>query len=423
MARFASFYIIKILIKVHMKNKIELYAEKKDVFAQMQDLNKRAKDEQRELKADEKAQFDKLDLRMDEIIADIERQTKFEERSKQEAANNFAQRKETPKRDEVAFRTEAYTKMLRYGYNGLNAEERNAIEKRGTDTQITTTDSLGGYTVPEGFGDEIIKSMAHYSGVLEAAKIIRTNSGNPLPFPTSDQTAVKGKRIGEGVAQAVLDVTFGTKVLNSYIYTSDIIKWSYALAQDSAFDVGAETNQIAAERLGRILNEEMTTGTGSSQPNGVVTAAGAGHTAAATNAITSAELLELIYSVDRDYRRNGSFMLADATVKAIRQLEIGSADSRPLWQPSLRDGEPDTIHGYKYYVNNDMDNVGSGVSSVVALFGDFSKYCVRMSKDLTLKPLFERYADEMVVAYFMYCRADGELMDAAAIKKLALAAS
>jgi HK97 family phage major capsid protein len=116
-------------------------------------------------------------------------------------------------------------------------------------------------------------------------------------------------------------------------------------------------------------------------------------------------------------------MLNDSTVKAIRQLEIGSADSRPLWQPSLRDGEPDTIHGYKYYVNNDMDNVGSGVSSVVALFGDFSKYCVRMSKDLTLKPLFERYADEMVVAYFMYCRADGELMDAAAIKKLALAAS
>jgi len=406
-----------------MKSKLDLYAEKKDVFAQMSDLNKRAKNENRDLNADEKVQFDKLDARMDEVIASIERQTKFEARAKAEAAANFDNKQVEAKAPTKEARTAAFTKMLRFGEKALNQEERNLLEKRGTDTQVTTTDSLGGYTVPEGFGDEIIKSMAHYSGVLEAARIIRTNSGNPLPYPTSDQTAVKGKRIGEGTAQAVLDVTFGTKVLNSYIYTSDIIKWSYALVQDSAFDVGAETNMIAAERLGRILNEELTTGTGSSQPNGVVTAAGAGHTAAATNAITSAELLELIYSVDRNYRVNGSLMLADATVKAIRQLEIGSADSRPLWQPSLRDGEPDTIHGYRYFVNNDMDNVASGVSSDVVLFGDFSKYIVRMSQDFTLKPLFERYADEMVQAYFMYCRVDGELMDAAAVKKLTLAAS
>lgn len=404
-----------------MKNKIELYAEKKDIFAQMTDLNNRAKAEAREFKSDELEQYNKLDARMDSLIAEIDRQTKFEERAKLEAKSDFEQKQPEAKKPQN--RTEAFTKMLRFGSNALTRDERVALEKRGTSTQITTTDSLGGYVVPEGFGDEIIKSLAHYSGVLEAAKILRTEGGNPLPYPTSDQTAVKGKRIGEGVAQAVLDVTYGVKTLNAYTYTSDIIKWSYALAQDSAFDIGAETNALAAERLGRILNEELTTGTGSSQPNGVVTASSVGKVAAATDAITSSELLDLIYSVDRSYRMNGSLMLNDSTVKAIRQLEIGSADSRPLWQPSLRDGEPDTIHGYKYYVNNDMDGLGDGVNSNVVLFGDFDKYIVRMAQDFTLKPLFERYADEMVVAYFMYCRADGELIDTAAIKKLALAAA
>ena len=403
-----------------MKNKIELYAEKKDIFAQMNDLNARAKSEGRDLAADELEQFDKLDARMDHLISEIDRQTKFEARAKAEAANDFEQKQPAKKQEN---RTEVFEKMLRSGGKNLTRAEQSVLETRGTADQVTTTDSLGGYLVPEGFGDEIIKSLAHYSGVLEAAKILRTASGNPLPFPTSDQTAVKGKRIGEGVAQAVLDVTYGVKTLNSYIYTSDIIKWSYALAQDSAFDIAAETNALAAERLGRILNEELTTGTGSSQPNGVVTASSVGKTATATDAITSSELLDLIYSVDRSYRVNGSLMLNDATVKAIRQLEIGSADSRPLWQPSLRDGEPDTIHGYRYYVNNDMDNLASGVSSDVVLFGDFNKYVVRMSQDMILKPLFERYADEMVVAYFMYCRADGELMYTAAIKKLRLAAS
>jgi len=408
-----------------MKNKIELYAEKKDIFAQMTDLNNRAKSEARELKADELTQYDKLDARMDALISEIDRQSKFEARAKDEAANDFEAKLDVKPKASKEARTAAFTKMLRYGDNQLTREERSLIESRGTATQITTTDALGGYAVPEGFGDEIIRSMAQYSGVLEACKIIRTNSGNPLPYPTSNQTAVKGKRIGEGVAQAVLDITYGTKVLNAYIYTSDIIKWSYALAQDFAFDIPTETNSVAAERLGRILNEELTTGDGSSKPNGIANAAVTGATAAATNAIVATELLDLIFSVDRSYRGmpNAGFMLNDLTLKSIAKLEVGSADSRPLWQPSLRDGEPDTLNGYKYWVNNDMDHIGSGVASDVVLFGDFSKYIVRMSKDFTLKPLFERYADELVVAYFLFCRADGELMDAAAIKALTLAAS
>ena len=403
--------------------KIELYAEKKNVFAQMQDLNKRASNEKRSFSADEKDQWDALNTRMDEVSADIARETQWEERLKEQQAENFQANENSPIKASKEARVSAYKKMLRYGFKQLTKNEQALVEHRGTSTQITTTDGIGGYLVPEGFGNEIVKTMSYHGGMLEAGKVIRTASGNSMPFPTSDQTAVKGRRIGEGIAQNVLDINYLTKNLDAYVYTSDIIKWSYPLIQDSAFDIASETNFEAAARLGRILNEEFTTGTGSSQPNGVVTAAGTGKVAAATDAITSSELLDLIYSVDYEYRRNSAFMLSDNVVKAIRQLEIGSGDSRPLWQPSMRDDEPETIHGYKYFINNDMDNLTSGVNSTVALFGDFQKYYIRLSKDFTLKRLDERYADEMVVAFFMFCRADAELMDTAAIKGLDLAAS
>jgi HK97 family phage major capsid protein len=116
-------------------------------------------------------------------------------------------------------------------------------------------------------------------------------------------------------------------------------------------------------------------------------------------------------------------MMNDATILAIKKLTIGSADDRPLWQPSIRDGEPGTIEGYSYLINNDMATLASGVNSRVMLFGDFSKYAVRVVNNLEIKVLQELYAASRSVGYFGFLRLDGELLDGAAVKHLRLAAS
>ncbi len=392
---------------------------RQDAYVQLTDLNKRAQKEGRDLSADEKDQWNKLNADIDKFTEQkerLERQKELDAQFAEKVERHKPTKKDTPKYRDV------YTKWAQFGNGALSSEERSVIQKRGTNTQVTTTDGLGGYLVPEDFGDEIIKSMAQYSGMVEASRILRTATGAPLPYPTLDETSVKGSRLGEGSSDTVSDMTFGQKTLDAYKYTSGVIKISRELVQDSAFNLDSEVLQVGTDRIGRILNEELTTGDGSSKPNGILNAASVGVTASATDAFTRDEIIDLIHSVDRAYRPNAAFMLNDSVLKEIKKLTVGSADDRPLWQPSIREGAPDQIEGFNYVVNNDMEDL-SAVSNKIFAFGDWSRYYVRIAQDIVLARSTDRYIDEYVVGYFLFLRADGELMDTNAIKTMALAAS
>jgi HK97 family phage major capsid protein len=143
-----------------------------------------------------------------------------------------------------------------------------------------------------------------------------------------------------------------------------------------------------------------------------------GKTAASATAITAAELLDLIHSVDRAYRVGPKvgFMLNDLTLAAIKKLTLGASDATPLWVPSVRDGEPDTIWGHQYWVNNDIDTIATGKKTI--LFGDFSKYLVRKVAGMRMLRMEERYGDFDQIGFVAFMRVDGDLIAAGSIKHL-----
>lgn len=398
----------------------ELLQKRNNLWEQQKDLHKRA-DANGNLPADAQEQWDKMERESAELAKAIERTKKIEAIEAEQAEARSRVITEEPKKEAIT-RAAAFDKWMRK--RELTSEER-AILARGTDTQTTTASEHGGYLVPSEWAPAIEKVMAQYSGMLQASRVIRTNTGGPLYFPVVDETAVLGAKIGEGVQDSVSDVTWSQKQLDAYTYTSNVIKVSYELEQDNAYPLAQHLQELMAERLGRILNQEATVGDGSGDPNGVITASSVGKTAAATNAITRDEILDLIHSVDRVYRGlpNSYLMLHDSTLAAIKKLTVGTGDDRPLWQPSIRDGEPDRIEGIPYIINNDIAELTDGVSSDVMVYGDFSKYVIRMSRDIEVKRLVERYADERVTGWFAFMRFDSELINTSAVKKLRLAAS
>jgi HK97 family phage major capsid protein len=398
----------------------ELLQKRMNLWTQLKQINER-QDDKGNLTSDDQTQWQRLNDEIDNLTKAIERTKQVEQIEAQEAEARAKVETPKAKKAEVS-RAEAFDKWMRR--MELSSEER-SILARGTDTQTTTANEHGGYLVPSEWAPSIEKVMAQYSGMLQASRVIRTNSGGPLYFPVVDETAVMGAKIGEGVADSVSDVTWSQKELNAYTYTSNVIKVSYELEQDNAYPLAQHLQEIMAERLGRILNQEATVGDGTGDPNGVMTASSAGKVASATNAITRDEILDLIHSVDRVYRGtpNSYLMLHDTTLAAIKKLTVGTSDDRPLWQPSIRDGEPDRIEGIPYIVNNDIAELTDGVSSRVMAYGDFSKYVIRMSRDIEVKRLIERYADERVTGWFAFMRFDSELINTSAVKHLALAAS
>lgn len=413
-----------------MSNLRSLYAEKKDVFAGIQDLEKRVAKEGRTFTADESEQWEKQYARMDELVDTIDKLEKTRELEKREAAQQKQAEKtfDNVKGDANEKVVKSFQKYFKEGKHGLSVEDRKILESvtRGTDTQITTTDSLGGFLVPEFWYNEIISFMEHYSGSLEAARlyggIINSNNGGQLNIPTTDDTATKAVLVGEGSSTTVADFTFANKVLNSYTYRT-MAKVSEEQLNDSAYNMIDFLSREFGKRFGRAANESTTTGDGSDKPNGFMSASSAGVTTSATDAFTRQEILNLIESVDRAYRFNAAFQIPDSALFDIRALTIGSADDRPLWQPSIREGEPDRIEGFPYIVNNDIESPDDGAGSKIMAFGDWSYFKIRLIGGQVIKRLDERYAENLEVALLGFQRWDSELIDTNAIKHMITAAS
>lgn len=395
-------------------NSKQLREQRAALIERMDAIVASAQAEGRTLNSEESVSFDKIDAEAIELRNNIERIEKVEA-AKKEIAAKQEERAAAPQKVESRA---AFAKYLRSGMGALNAEERHALELRGTDTQIVGTDSLGGYLVPEDFSN-ILDVASKFTGVVEqVAQVINTNSGALLPYPTVDDTSVSGAILSEATAPAVSDMTFSAVNLNAYNYSSGIVKVSRQLLQDGAFNLDAFLVDALGGRIARGTNASFTTGTGSSQPKGVVTGSAAGKTAASATAITAAELLDLMYSVDPSYRNaaGAGFMMKDSTLAAVRKLGLGSANDFPIFVPAMNPGEKDMLYGKPIHINNDMAAIATTNKTV--LFGDFSKFVVRVAGGLQFLRLDERFADALVVGYIAYKRVDSNILQANAIKHL-----
>lgn len=321
----------------------------------------------------------------------------------------------------------AFWEMIRAGgdVSELSAESRavlrSGVQRLDGETRAqSTTNAAGGYTVPTTLADFIVKSMAAWGPMYDEGicTTINTVSGEQINIPTVDDTTVAAVKTAEGTAltdDGGSDVTFGTKVLNAYIYDTEFVKWSLALAQDSYFNVESLLGELLGERLGRRANTELTTGDGSGDPNGIVTAASIGKVAASATAITADEIIDLFHSVDPAYRMSPKcrFMFKDSTLQAIRKLKDGQ--NNYLWQMGdVRSDVPSVLLGKPYSVNQAMDAIAA--NKKVALFGDFGKYYVRKVGSPIIGVMRERFWPDLGIAGLI--RLDGELGDTAAVKYL-----
>lgn len=387
-----------------------------------------ASDEGRELTAEERSAYDAADAEVDSLTADIERYERSAKRGELGATPALpdapAEHRDAQIPDSEAEYRSAFEAFARRGEEGLTEEQRSllasvALEARA---QGVGTASAGGYMVPPGFRDQIVLTMKDYGSVQSVAQVITTETGTNLQWPTNNDTGNVGALLAENTQISEQDVTIGTASLDAYVYTSKLVRVSWQLLQDSGFDFESFLANRFGERLGRITNQHFTTGTGSAQPDGIVTSAVSGKTAAGVAAITADELIDLEHSVDPAYRRSprAKWMLSDTALASVRKLKDG--DNQYLWVPGLAQGAASTLLGREYVINQDMAVPAAGVKSV--LFGDFFEgYVIRIVKGIEQVRLVERYADYLQTGFFAYERCDGTVQNTAAYKALTQAAS
>jgi HK97 family phage major capsid protein len=261
----------------------------------------------------------------------------------------------------------------------LLAGERRAHSFQFEKRDIAKTSSNA--PVPTSFSDVVIDQARLVGPMLDPSvvTVLNTGSGEDLVLPSLASWSTAGFE-AEAATIDESDPTFGKTTLKAYKYAF-IVQVSQEFLADSNIDVIGFLGQQAGNAIGYAVNDKLTLGTATVEPNGIVTAAAAGVTGGTatatrgTGGFTADDLIDLVYSLDGAARRLPGFgvMANGSSIGAMRKLKTSSGDY--VFVPSIQPGTPDSILGYSLIENPAMASVASGARSVIA--GHFPSYYVR----------------------------------------------
>ena len=398
--------------------------------------------------SDNQEHFDKLNSKLDGLdetsrrdveIADREKKVlereleKMEaEKARQDRGRTFAATAEdrAPKEDDFNAALHAWALRAQRPDAELTQDQMDACHRSGVNPSsghidirldssyrsvlaeqraMTVTTSGGGHLIPEGFVANWERALLQFSDLRNYATVIRTDSGNDLPQPMCDDTGNKGELLAINAAAGSQDIATGVLSLGAYKYSSKTVLVPTELIEDSAFNLDVEIGAMLGERIARITNEHFTTGTGVSQPQGVVVGAASSTTEpAAVAAITWAELTQFMHEVDPAYRGAGAaWMMNDDTLRQVRLLQ-DPADQYIFTQGAA--GAPNTIMGFPVIVNSEVATVAASAKAWV--FGDMTKFIIRDVSTVRLSRLVERYGEFDQVGFVAFSRHDSAVLNA-----------
>jgi HK97 family phage major capsid protein len=262
--------------------------------------------------------------------------------------------------------------------------------------------------VPQGFRSEVGRLMQYQGPMLDGniTTKITTSGGNDIKWPL-EATRPAGTAIAEATEIIALDPTYSSVTLKS-----QKIAVLTRLSREIWTDQDVNLSQLLAATLGKSLgiraNALLTVGTGTYESNGIVFAAGSGVTGGTnvSGAFTADNLIDLAYSVDSDWVRQGAgYMMRRSSLGALRKLK--DTAGQYLYVPAQGHDSNDSFNGFPVYENPDV--VATATSAKSVIFGNFSSYLVREVGGLEIARSDDRYFETDEVGVRAIIRIWGDL--------------
>lgn len=392
----------------------QLHERRLNAWEQAKEIAERAATENRDMTAEERQSWDKANADIDTIDLRVKELVEGEKRAK-EADEAFRELLAQPE-DRTAPKPEGDTSAaLRDFLSGKGSKSFEVRAGRPVGTQEFRTLSklsagAGANTVKTSFYDQLVAHMIEVSGILNAGPtVLNTSSGEQIQIPKTTAHSTAALTAEAGTISAS-DPTFGQVPLDAYKYAV-LIQVSNELLTDTSVDLEGYIAMQAGRAVGNAFGTHAITGTGTSQPNGAVTAATLGVTGGAgvTGAFTFDNLIDLFFSVIGPYRNSPScgWMFKDSSLATARKLK--DTNGSYLWTPAPTVGTPDTILSKPVYTDPNIAAVALSAKSV--LFGDYSQYFVRMVDGIRFERSDDFAFSSDLATFRCILRADGDLVD------------
>ena len=302
-------------------------------------------------------------------------------------------------------------------FSGMSAEAYEGSNSSGGYAVSVPTDSL---IVPLGLPD---------LGVRSVARVIPTNTDIKIPRGTAFSTAtLKGE--GDGTGSNLF--TDSNPTLDQFTLSAFMLGVSNGCSWELLQDVQSFQEFAVRDLVNAVNIKEdayFATGTGTSQPQGLVGNVGTGTGAATAVESTGEYLLQSTFDVlgtlKSVYHPTAGFLMNRATGAAIRRAQMQSNLFAPIW---TRENGRDYLHGYPVTFSQNMPNLPAATTSGVTpiMFGSFPDGYVigdRGGSGVFVKILDQPKALEGITVLLAYKRVDGRVRRSEAIQSVSISHS
>lgn len=265
-------------------------------------------------------------------------------------------------------------------------------------------DQQGGYLVPVEYDNWLIDVLNEENIMRSLATKITTSGEHKINIAATKPAAAW---IEEGGALTFGDAAFDQIMMDAYkLHVA--IKVTEELLYDAAFNLEGYIIDQFGKALANAEEDAFLNGDGKGKPMGVfdTTNGGQYNTTTSTANISADDIINLVYTLKRPYRKSAAFITNDKTLASLRKLKDNNGAY--LWQPALTAGEPDRLFGYAIHTSQFAPEATAGKAAMA--FGDFSYYNIGDRGSRSMQELKELFAGNGMVGYVMKERVDGRLI-------------
>lgn len=372
--------------------------------AEMQVMLEKIEKEERAFSDEENAQFDALEKE----LKDIDRTIEIAERARKlDTKKPVEEKKQDDKKEDVeAMEERAFANYIRSNA-GAFVEER-------ADVNLTKGDN--GAVIPKTIANKIIKKVVDICPIYKSATRYNVKGTLAIPAYDEDTTSITMAYADEFSELESKNGKFTSIELTGFL-AGALSKVSKSLINNSQFNIVPFVINAMAESISEWIEGQLLKGTtGKAEGLSGVTKT---VTAKSATAITMDEMIQLKDSIKDVYQNNAYFIMSSATRTALRLLKDGN--NRYLMQDDVTSPFGTTLFGKPVYVSDNMDEMEAGKTAV--FYGDFSGLAVKVSEELNIQVLQEKYATQHAVGIVAWMEFDAKVENAQKIAKLVMKAS
>lgn len=313
----------------------------------------------------------------------------------------------------------AFEAFMRKGNDdGLRELERKALN--------TVTDEDGGYAVPEEL-DRTFIELARESSVMRQECNGITLGGTGYKKLVNIGGATSGW-VGETDARPATATPKLQQVSPTWgeVYANP--QATQTMLDDVFFNVDAWLGGEVDIEFSEQEEAAFSYGNGVAKPKGLfayATTAAADkdrefgklqHLVASGVTLSADDLIKLVHTLRKPYRRGAKWMMNGMSVMALRLLKDDQGNY--LWRPGLSEDAPSVLLGYGIAENEEMPDIAAGIQPLA--FGNFKRAYTIIDR-IGTRVLRDPYTNKPYVSFYTTKRVGGLLENDQAVKLLQMA--